>query len=1177
MLYMYRISIFLALSFLQYGYLNAQGGVGNALPTISSPMSVSPNAASLGKFGEIPVGYYTGIPSIGVPLYEINTGGLKLPISLDYHAGGVKVEDIASWVGIGWALNAGGVITRQVRGIPDDALGGYLQTYDSITKYINFTLGPNAVNYIDSMAKGLADGQQDLFFYNFGGASGKFIFDSSGAVLTIPSSRNKIEFGHFLGKDQVFKITDLVGEQYFFASKETTTYGYSVNNVLSPTAYIATSSWYLTQINNALNTDSITFSYGLVSSNIQTLGIQTRYIENSIDNTCGARTDDRGTGSNEVSGLRLTAIHFKNGSITFTPSAQTRKDLTSERSLSSIVIQNTDGDFYKKYTFYQSYPLPALGDTSDPNNRRLFLDSLSFSDGATVLGTYRFSYITPNILPSRMSYWQDLWGYYNGEPNSDLIPTTIIPSSIFGTDHVFSGADRSVHFNNAEAGTLSSIVYPTGGRTEFEYESNAVNNLSVNQSVVVGSGQFIFYPTGDAPRTVDSSFELTDDYQGQGGVPMTWTYNAIPGCGSLLIRGCPVTILSDTTGDIATITGNSTSGIFVHKGPVTVKLDIRSVTDTSILQNYTLTLHWQKTSNSVDSLLMDAPVGGLRVKKITNYTTDTGVASIKQYTYNLPDSIHHSSGIILSYPSFIGNMTTVTLDPDDGLDHTCQFITISSTPNATLLADQGSYVTYKYVREMLGLNGEFGRNDYQFTAADQYPDIISASFPFPPGVSVDWERGKPVHEKNFRYNSVSGQYELIKEAIHKYAPQVTSEYVSLKAGTTTIRNDGSTPSLSDYAIGQYATEAGWSPLINDTIRLYDQNDLTKYVQTTTSYTYNDAHFQPVTITSTNSKGETQIVQNKYPLDYTGLTATDNFTSGIRNLQNKNLVTPVIEKYTQLQNADGSNTRTMGGVLTSYRPDKPLPDTIWSTEFAGPSTSFTATSVSGGGITRDGAYKPQVALLKYDPVGNIQEQQKKVDHKLTYLWDYQSSYPIAEVVDADSASIAYTSFEADGTGNWTVGSGSLDTTAGITGSHSYVLSSDISKSGLNSATTYIVSYWTENSFPFSISGTISGYPIKGKTVSFNGHSWTLYVHKVTGQTTVTIGGSGHIDELRLYPVTAQMTTYTYSPLVGMTSQCDPGNRITYYEYDGLGRLKRVRDQDYNILKSMEYQYQVSADK
>jgi YD repeat-containing protein len=51
----------------------------------------------------------------------------------------------------------------------------------------------------------------------------------------------------------------------------------------------------------------------------------------------------------------------------------------------------------------------------------------------------------------------------------------------------------------------------------------------------------------------------------------------------------------------------------------------------------------------------------------------------------------------------------------------------------------------------------------------------------------------------------------------------------------------------------------------------------------------------------------------------------------------------------------------------------------------------------------------------------------------------------------------------------------------------------------------------------------------------------------------------------------MTTYTYEPLVGMTSQCDARNTITYYEYDALGRLTLVRDQDGNIIKTFKYNY------
>ena len=96
---------------------------------------------------------------------------------------------------------------------------------------------------------------------------------------------------------------------------------------------------------------------------------------------------------------------------------------------------------------------------------------------------------------------------------------------------------------------------------------------------------------------------------------------------------------------------------------------------------------------------------------------------------------------------------------------------------------------------------------------------------------------------------------------------------------------------------------------------------------------------------------------------------------------------------------------------------------------------------------------------------------------------------------------------------------------------------------------------------------AGYPVTGRTVN----GWKYYEHKITGQTTATIGGSGLIDELRLYPSNALMQTSTYEPLKGVTSRCDAGNRITYYDFDAFGRLMLIRDQDRNILKKICYNY------
>jgi hypothetical protein len=206
---------------------------------------------------------------------------------------------------------------------------------------------------------------------------------------------------------------------------------------------------------------------------------------------------------------------------------------------------------------------------------------------------------------------------------------------------------------------------------------------------------------------------------------------------------------------------------------------------------------------------------------------------------------------------------------------------------------------------------------------------------------------------------------------------------------------------------------------------------------------------------------------------------------------------------------------------------------------------------------------------YDTKGNTLSVSKENDVKLSYIWDYNSLYPVAEVINADTSQIAYSSFEADGKGNWNYSSTPTADYTSPSGKKIYPLtgSNNITKSGLSSGTTYIVSYWTTKGSAYSITGTISGYPIGGRTVN----GWKYFEHRITGQSSITISGTGTIDELRLYPLTAQMTTYTYEPSVGIKSKCDINNRIGYYEYDYLNRLVLIRDQDNNIIKKRCYNY------
>ena len=84
-----------------------------------SPTS-SQSSNALGIVGESNISPYTGSPNIQVPLHTVKSGDIEVPISLIYNPQQVKPNNHPGWVGLGWHLSANGAITRTVRGLPDD-------------------------------------------------------------------------------------------------------------------------------------------------------------------------------------------------------------------------------------------------------------------------------------------------------------------------------------------------------------------------------------------------------------------------------------------------------------------------------------------------------------------------------------------------------------------------------------------------------------------------------------------------------------------------------------------------------------------------------------------------------------------------------------------------------------------------------------------------------------------------------------------------------------------------------------------------------------------------------------------------------------------------------------------------------------------------------------------------
>jgi len=192
---------------------------------------------------------------------------------------------------------------------------------------------------------------------------------------------------------------------------------------------------------------------------------------------------------------------------------------------------------------------------------------------------------------------------------------------------------------------------------------------------------------------------------------------------------------------------------------------------------------------------------------------------------------------------------------------------------------------------------------------------------------------------------------------------------------------------------------------------------------------------------------------------------------------------------------------------------------------------------------------------YDNKGNILEVSKEKDIHTCYLWGYNQTLPIAKIENAqyfygsstnEINTPFYTSFEEDNS--------NVNTTYFRTGRKchrgSFTFNLPMVTGGNNN---YILTYWRKLS---------------------NASTWEYVMENVpiTSLVSKTIGvGYAYIDEVRFYPEGSTMTTYTYDPLIGMTSSTDENNLTTTYDYDTFGRLKQVKDNKGNILKSYDYNY------
>lgn len=182
----YKLIIFIiSLTFYQ---LNAQKPTPEEILRSYTLHPVEPTTSSLGRYGEYQMDYSNGLPDISIPLYEIKSGDLTVPITLRYQGGGIKVQQEATWVGLGWDLFYGGQVTRVVHGFPDEDEPdiSLRPTASQIRDYMAQHNSEINNSYLRNLAEGKLSAYSfmpDEYYYNAGMESGKFVGEAERVLI----------------------------------------------------------------------------------------------------------------------------------------------------------------------------------------------------------------------------------------------------------------------------------------------------------------------------------------------------------------------------------------------------------------------------------------------------------------------------------------------------------------------------------------------------------------------------------------------------------------------------------------------------------------------------------------------------------------------------------------------------------------------------------------------------------------------------------------------------------------------------------------------------------------------------------------------------------------------------------------------------------------------------------
>lgn len=1096
----------------------------------------SPEAAAFRMYGEYAVNEYTGNPNITIPLYTLNYKDIEIPITLAYDGSGIKVDQEASWVGLGWNLMVGGCINYVVAGEVDPrSLNTTSSAWDQFASQGNGDINTFTSNLViinngqptinEPLREDLIHGygETDYFSVNLLGRSFLFMYNRSTSQCEIIGNCSdvyKIEatnINYSMIDNAQWKITDGNGTQYYFTPGEVT------NGTDSQSIY--TSAWYLHQIITSEGS-RVNFAYTSTTyyipwrarmyeqndfvTNYEVIaygqnGVMVNYPGNGYNSSLT-------TSSYNVQAHYLSSITTSSETITFT--LGNRVDLINARKLEKITIKsNISNQTIKEYHFNFSYFTASTfgGDMLTGNTgsfsydedlgKRLKLTSVDECGGNITLTT-SFVY-NDKRLPLKTSAARDFWGYYNGKANYvngrlTLLPTPkylLSQTDTYLTNEVksYSGANRYCNKDSIQAAVLQKIIYPTKGYTKFIFEPHQFVSSTKYPETTFFSGNHYNKYLSDHGNSPSSNPNAHDQFtlSGTGTGYITVTFNGT--LSNLYNPSNPsnnakVTIIPQNpnigttqTFDLSLATQSQIANDSYFTKTIQLSLPANTYTVTvfcpKIGSGYSVSATIDLTVYPSDSNVPVNTGGGLRIKRIENYNHDHVLLDSTAYHYL--DASGNCSGKLLQPMLMYDKKEIVRVissyDPNN---------TVGITKFYILRLKQSSSAMTVFSQALsAGIVGYSMVTKETYNAQGSKLGSVVSTFQntLPQLYFSKYYYGTD-NNGSLLSQAVSNADNSSLQKVENSYGQVTSTFGHiLLMEDRVMYENGALYNADDfqrYQFWHFPFKYKWNKLLQSTTTTYDG---TKTLVKTTTYDYNTTNHRVWKETSNSSNSSINyITEYKYPSDY----STEYPCSLMCNLENYMLY-PIIEQ--SLSAVEGGQTKlikrrkdTYTGYNNKYR------DAAFNSRvFLLTSSSF---ALNGGSLESRLSF---VYNNKCDRISITKDTEK-----VTYLWAYNYMYPVAEIRGASYDDLV-----------------------------SWGLSTNISNLATMTSTSNVSSALA------TIRSSLASRPVL-------------------------------------------MTSYTYDPLIGITSMTAPNGTKTTYTYDAMGRLSNVKNHGGTIIQQHSYNYKTN---